>query len=377
MIYLDNAATTKVQKDILPIIEKYYFEQYYNPSALYQNAIDVANDIKAARNNIAKLLNVDANTLHFTSSGTESDNQALFCAKKRKGSRIIISAVEHAAVYNSAMQLKQQGYDIAICEVNTDGSVNVESFKRLLNENTSMVSIMHVSNETGAINDIEKLVNITKSYDKNILFHSDGVQAFGKIPVNLKLLGVDYYTISGHKLGAPKGIAALYVKRGAHIVPLLYGGGQESGLRASTENVSGIILFEKASALYINQNEYLLKLSEKIFSDIRKILSDIPDIVFITSDKSAPHIITLALPYVRGEVMMHSLEKYGIIIGIGSACSSKKGTGRLQSGTGLSEKHRDGVIRLSIGLDNNIDDGKIAAEAIIVEYNKLKAYIRG
>lgn len=377
MIYLDNAATTKTHNEILPIIEKYLSDFYYNPSALYSEAVEVAKNIKTARKNIADILKIDSSTLIFTSSGTESDNQALFGTRKRPGARIIISAIEHAAVKNAASELKQQGYDVRECPVKPDGTVDETAFNNLLTENTALVSIMHVSNETGAVNDIERLAAITKAYNKNILFHSDGVQAFCKIPVNLNTLGVDYYSISGHKIGAPKGIAALYVKKGAHIKPLIFGGGQENGLRSSTENVAGIAAFGAASIISSSKLCELKSLADRIFGDVLNGLKSIEGLKVISEERSAPHILTLALPYVRGEVMMHSLEKHGVIIGIGSACSSKKGTGTVQKALGLSEKYRDGMIRLSVGLSNNIEDGIKAAKAISAEYQALKSYTRG
>ncbi len=377
MIYLDNAATTKVYDEILPIVSRYLTAEYFNPSALYSNSVTVACDIKRARSTIAAILGVEASTLHFTSSGTESDNQALFCSKKRKGARIIISAAEHAAVYNAAMELKQQGYDIAVCPVKADGSVDDNAFCALLNEDTALVSIMHVNNETGAINDIEKLVNITKNYNKSIVFHSDGVQAYCKIPLNLNKLGVDLYSISGHKIGAPKGIAALYVKKGVHVAPMLFGGGQESGLRASTENVAGIMALEAASRISISKLPELRGLSVSVLGELRRELAIIEGLIVITPEHGAPHILTLALPDVRGEVIMHALEMHGIIVGIGSACSSKKGVARLPQSIGLSERHRQGVIRLSISCSNSPDDASRAAEAIIAEYKKLSAYKRG
>ncbi len=376
MIYLDNAATTKTYDEVLPIIEKYSRDMYFNPSALYAQALEGANDIKTARKSISDILRIEPNRLFFTSSGTESDNQALFCSRKKKGARIIISAIEHAAVYNSAAELKQQGYDVVECPVNAGGGVDEDAFARLLTENTALVSIMHVSNETGAVNDIKKLVSIAKAYDKNILFHSDGVQAFCKLPVDLTALGVDYYTISGHKLGAPKGIAALYVKRGAPLKPLIFGGGQEYGMRASTENVAGIMAFEAAACLSFSQLPRLSALANKIFGDIRLGLRPIEGLKVIANERTAPHILTLALPDVRGEVMLHALEKHDIIIGTGSACSSKKGTGRIQRALGLSEKYRDGIIRLSVGLSNGENDGIEAAKAIYKEYQNLRNYTR-
>lgn len=375
IVYLDNGATTKVLEEAKETCLHYMQEDFFNPSALYGNAIKVARDIKSARESIASILGVDESTIVFTSSGSESDNQALFCSHKKPNSRIIISSSEHSAVYNSAMELKQRGFDVVLCPVDINGKVIEEEFTKLLNENVSLVSIMHVNNVTGAVNDIKRLVEITKSAVPNAIFHSDGVQAFCKIPTKLKALGVDLYSVSSHKIGAVKGSGFLYVKKGCTLSPLIYGGGQERGLRSSTENVPAIMSFAKASQI---ASKTLAKLKEKgtaFFGRLKECLSDLDNVIFLTPENSAPHIFALTFRDVRGETLMHTLEDSGYILGIGSACSSKKGTARIPSALGLSGGYADGIIRISINPYDDYDADALA-KTIKENYNILKKYTR-
>ena len=372
--YFDNAATTRVDECISTIIARYNGDMFYNPSANYKLAVEMHNRIEEARESILRLIKGQNGTLCFISSGTEGDNQAIFCTKKRRGSNIVISAAEHPAVYNAAHSLKNAGYELRICPVDGAGRVNTSDLKSLVDENTALVSIMHVNNETGAINDIANLVTTAKSANPSVLFHSDGVQAFGKIAVNLAEINVDLYTISGHKIGAPKGIAALYVKRGVSISPLLYGGGQESGMRSSTENVAGIMAFFEAAKRAIielpaNREKYL---EYQCF--LRRALADISEIKYISDERCSPHIFTFAFRNVRGEVMQHALEDKGILIGTGSACSSRRSHERIPSALGLKE-YSDGMIRISFGRENVKEEVEDLASALIDNYHILKKYV--
>lgn len=375
IVYLDNAATTKVLDEAKETCIQYMQDDYFNPSALYANAIKVARDIKKARESIASVLGVEEQTLVFTSSGSESDNQALFCTHKKPGSRIIISASEHSAIYNSAMELKQRGFDVVLCPVDSCGKVIEEEFIKLLNDNVSLVSIMHVNNVTGAINDLKRLVELTKLYCPKALFHSDGVQAFCKIPTKLKALGVDLYSASSHKIGAVKGSGFLYIRKGCNVSPLIYGGGQERGLRSSTENVPSIISFAEASKIAYRNMDHLKEKGNTFFSALRENLKELGEIKYLTPENSAPHILALAFKNVRGETLMHTLEDNGFILGIGSACSSKKGTARIPEALGLKDGYHEGIIRISINpYDNyNADD---LAKQIIENYSLLKKYTR-
>lgn len=376
IIYLDNAATTKAYPEVLDAYLKAN-EDYFNPSALYGQSVSASVVLKNKRAEILKYLRAPEGELYFTSGGTESDNWSLFCTKKAKNGRIIVGEGEHDAIVNPAKELAMQGYDVKFAPIKTDGSIDEVEFEKLLTDNTTLVSIMHVSNETGAVNDIAKLVKMTKKHSPSAVFHSDGVQALGKVKVNLRALGVDLYSISGHKIHAPKGIGALFVKKGTSIRPLLFGGGQEYGMRSGTENLPMIVAFSKAIEMnmasfdenYSKKSQYLEYLKVEI-------LENLPDTVVITPDDNhAPNILTVAFKGVRGEVLLHSLEKHGILVGIGSACSSHHES-RFKSLLGLDENHRDGIVRFSVSQFNDIDEVNFVVEKIVEEMKVLVEYAR-
>lgn len=377
MIYLDNAATTKCYKSSAEILYKTNVENYYNASALYKSSADVSKQIKIARENIKKVLHAPDGELYFMSGGTEADNMALFCTRKPKNSRIIVSLGEHDAIINSANELKNQGFDVVFCPINHDGSVNIEEFKNLLNGNVSLVSIMQVSNETGAINDIKTLVKLTKKTNPDAIFHCDGVQAFGKIKVNLRALGVDLYTISGHKIHAPKGIGALFIKKGVSVKPLIYGGGQEKGMRSGTEISPLIFAFNDAiTKNFKNFDQNYSKKQQYIEQFKLKLTKSIENIHVISPiENVAPHILTVAFEDIRGEVLLHSLEKFDILVGIGSACSSHHES-RFKSLLGLDDKHRDGIVRFSVSEFNSIDEIDFVIDTIKSELETLTQFKR-
>jgi cysteine desulfurase len=216
MIYLDNAATTGMYPECLQSIEKYGIERFFNMSALYAPSVEISKIVKECRNTLLSALHGDGDIV-FTSSGTEADNMALFGAKKPKNGRIIVTNGEHAAVYATAVELKNRGYNVEFADVNPDGSLNLSSFEKMLDGDTCLVSVMHVNNETGAINDLKEIGKLIRRTAPKAIFHSDGVQALFKTPVNLRDADVDLYSISGHKFHAPKGIGALYIKKGINI----------------------------------------------------------------------------------------------------------------------------------------------------------------
>lgn len=376
IIYLDNAATTKAYPEVLDVYLKAN-EDYFNPSALYGQSVSASAVLKNKRAEILKYLRAPEGNLYFTSGGTESDNWSLFCTKKAKNGRIIVGEGEHDAIVNPAKELAMQGYDVKFAPIKTDGSIDEVEFEKLLTDNTTLVSIMHVSNETGAVNDIAKLVKMTKKHSPSAIFHSDGVQALGKVKVNLRALGVDLYSLSGHKIHAPKGIGALFVKKGTSIRPLLFGGGQEYGMRSGTENLSMIIAFAKAIEMNMASfDENYSKKSQYLEYLKGKILENLPNTVVITpEDSHAPNILTVAFQGVRGEVLLHSLEKHGILVGIGSACSSHHES-RFKSLLGLDENHRDGIVRFSVSQFNDIDEVDYVVEKIVEEMKILVEYAR-
>ncbi len=377
LIYLDNAATTRMYDEVAKTLFSASKECFFNASALYKQAVDVAVQIRGAREYIKSKLHAPDGELYFLSGGTEADNTALFCTRKPKGSRIIVGLGEHDAIINGANELKAQGFDVCFAPINTDGSVNVDEFKKLLNENVSLVSIMHASNETGAINDIARLSKITKKMSPKAVFHSDGVQAFGKIKVNLSATMVDLYTISAHKIHGPKGIGALYVKKGTSIKPLLYGGGQEKGFRSGTENAPSILAFEKAVQITTDNFEadYSKKSNYKEHF-LKKLQQSVADVVVISPNENcAANILTVAFKNVRGEVLLHTLEKDNILVGIGSACSSHRES-RFKSLLGLDDAHKDGIVRFSTSVFNDIDEIDYVVERIKTQIDVLQNYTR-
>lgn len=377
MYYFDNAATTKPYEECLEVYSEFSRENWFNPSALYFQSVESAKLIKGFRDDIKRALGAsDSDDLYFTSGGTESDNWSLFASKKQKGGKIIVSLGEHDAIINPANELKSQGYDVCFAPINKDGSVNVDEFKEMLDESVCFVSIMHVSNETGAVNDIQRLVKLVKKANPDAIFHSDGVQAFCKVPVNVRALGVDLYSISGHKIHAPKGIGALYVKNGTRIKPLLFGGGQEKGMRSGTENLPLIASFAKA--VEINQANFDVNYAKKmdILDGLKaKLLENMPSTVVISPENHAPHVLTVAFDGIRGEVLLHSVENDGLMVGIGSACSSHHES-RFKSLLGLDELHRDGIIRFSVSEFNSLDEVNDVVEIITKNYKTLKNYAR-
>ena len=377
MIYLDNAATTKMTEEALRVLKEANEERWFNASALYKEASEESRRIREARETLSAALRAGGGELYFLSGGTEADNTALLCTRKPKGSRVIVGEGEHDAVINPAKLLKEQGFDVVFAPIKPDGGVDEEKFAELITPDVSLVSVMHVSNETGAVNDIAKLVRMTKKASPKAVFHSDGVQALGKVKVDIRALGVDLYTVSGHKIGAPKGIGALYVAKGAPVRPLVYGGGQEKGFRSGTENGPAIEAFAVAAETAVRDLSANCSKKRDYIEHLAKGITDaVPDTVFITDrERSAPHILTVAFAGVRGEVLLHALDARGIMVGVGSACSSHRES-RFKSLLGLDEVHRDGIVRFSVSERNDIDEVPVVVQALKEETEKLRKFAR-
>lgn len=376
MIFFDNASTTKVDEDCREIFEDCFFENYYNPSARYHKAIEVSKKIGNARNQTIEALKGDGQII-FTSSGTESNNLALLGTKKKKNSRIIISESEHPAIMNPAMELKQRGFDVVLAPVDNTGKIIFEEYKNLIDENTSIISIMYINNETGCINDIKKLCSYAKSCNKNIIFHCDGIQAFGKVKIDLRDLNVDLFSISSHKIHSPKGTGALFVKKGIYINPVIFGGGQENNIRSSTENVAGILclgFMAKKASLNLNQNYDKVMC---IYNYIKYELGKEDFIKMISSEESSPYILAFTIKHIRGEVMLHALEKYGIMIATGSACSSHKNIIKKWKINSLPIDFQNGILRLSFSQYNTINEAEYFIKCFKMEYLNLLRYIKG
>ena len=357
MIYLDNAATTKPNEFAIKSAEKFLNNDFYNPSALYQGGLNCAKEIRKAKETMLNCMGALNHEVIFTSCGSESDNTAIFCAVKR--GVFLTSEGEHAAVYKSFLELKNRGVQTEFIPLNSDGSVNVERLFDYVKDNpVSFISIVHVNNETGAINDVNYIAKTVKSINKNLVFHVDGVQAFGKIPYRLSN-DIDLYSISAHKINAIKGVGALIKKKSVHVSPLIFGGGQENGLRSGTENVFGIKVFEYATKMHYKT----LKEDFERAKELKRFLIDNLNKDYfkvISSDNASPYVISVSAKGLRGEVIMHSLELKGIIVGNGSACSSKNRYSRVLTACGYSNDVLDGVVRISISNETTLEEIKTA-----------------
>lgn len=363
MIYLDNAATTKPDTECLKAAEKYLTENFYNPSALYAEGYNLQREIGVIRSDILNLIANDGDfQLIFTSCGTEADNQAIFCGGKR--GNVVTTYGEHSAVFSAVSQLKERGTEVRFAKLNSDGSVNTDDLLRLVDDNTSLVSVIHVNNETGAINDVNVIAKSVKGVNPRTLFHSDGVQAFGKIPFKLGL-NIDLYSISAHKIGALKGIGALIKRKNLTLKPYIFGGGQESGLRSGTENVFGISTFGFAAVKrYAKLNENFGHVSNLNAILRRELDRDL--FTVLSPETASPYILTVSADGVRGEIILHEVDDRGLIIGTGSACSSndKKRYSRVILSCGVGEELADGVLRLSFSPETSVDEVEKAAQIL-------------
>lgn len=363
MIYLDNAATTKPDRDCLARAEKYLLSEYFNPSALYREGFALQVELREARKKILSLV-ADANSyeLNFTSGGTEADNQAIFGGGRR--GNVVTTEGEHSAVFSAVGELRSRGIEVRFAPLNVDGSVKTDELLRLVDGKTSLVSVIHVNNETGAINDIDNISAEVKKVNKYALFHSDGVQAFGKFAYRLGK-NIDMYSVSAHKVGGVKGCGALIRRKNLGLKPYIFGGGQEQGVRSGTENVFSIKNFEFAACkIYENIGENYKK-ATKLNAILREKL-DKSLFTFISGSDASPYILSLGVEGVRGETVLHDVDDRGLIIGTGSACASneKKRHSRVISACGVSESLLDGILRLSLSHETSESDAVQAAEIL-------------
>ena len=355
MIYLDNAASTQIHEDVLEAMLPYLKEQYGNPSSIHRYGRLANKAIEKARKQIAMLINADASEILFTSGGTESNNTALYgIAEKKPHSQIITSSIEHDAILEPCKKLAKDGFDVIYLPVDTHGVVNLSVLKNSLSDNTCLVSIMFGNNEIGTIEPIAQIAQLCN--EQNIPFHTDAVQAVGKIPIDVKKLGVDLLSISSHKLNGPKGIGALYIRNGIDIDPIILGGGQEHGLRSGTENVANIVGFGKACELAkLNLHDNISHMKKLRDDLVAKILREIPGVILNGhAENKLPNNAHFTFLGVAGEDLIIKLDEYGIAASTGSACSvhTQKASHVLQA-MGFSHEQITGSLRLTLGLFNN------------------------
>ncbi len=355
MIYLDNAASTQIHEDVLNSMLPYLKEQYGNPSSLHRYGRLAHKAIEKSRKQIASLINAEPSEILLTSGGTESNNTALKgIAMKNTSGQIITSLIEHDAILEPCKKLEQNGFDVDYLPVNEFGMIDSSVLKSHISEKTILVSIMFGNNEVGTIQAISEISKICN--ENNILFHTDAVQAVGKVPLNVKKLGIDLLSISSHKLYGPKGIGALYIKNGIDIDPVILGGGQEHGLRSGTENVASIVGFGKACEIAKNNlNENISQMKKLRDNLVEKVLNEIPEVTLNGHPQfRLPNNAHFTFLGVNGEDLIIKLDEYGIAASTGSACSvnTQKASHVLEA-MGFSLEQITGSLRLTTGIFND------------------------
>lgn len=375
-IYMDHAATTPIRSEVLEEMMPYLTERFGNPSSIYSYGREAKKAIEEAREKVAKAIGADPLEIYFTGSGTEADNWAIIgtaFANRNKGNHIITSSIEHHAVLHTCEYLEKQGFSVTYLPVDEFGMVKLETLKKSINDRTILVTIMHANNEIGTIQPIKEIGEFLK--EKDITFHTDAVQTVGKIPVNVKDLKVDMLSLSAHKIYGPKGIGALYIRKGIKIHPYIHGGAQERKRRAGTENVAGIVGLGKAIELAISnlegQREYLTSLRDKL---IRGIQEKIPYVrINGHPTQRLPHNVNMCFEFIEGESLLLNLDMKGICASSGSACTS----GSLEPShvllaIGLPHEIAHGSLRLTLGKDNTQEDVDYILEVLPQIVNKLR-----
>ena len=369
-VYFDNAATTKIIPEVREIMLKTMDEDYGNPSSMHLKGVEAENYVRNARNSIAKQLKCESKEIIFTSGGTESNNLALLglaLANKRAGNHIITTGIEHASVYNPVLYLQKLGFEVTFLKVDAHGKVDLDHLRESLRDDTILVSTMAVNNEIGAVEPIEEIAAIIKQYnkehDRQILYHVDAIQAFGKRVIYPKRVGIDAMSMSGHKIHGPKGSGALFVDSKVKIKPVLYGGGQEKGMRSGTENTAAIAGMGKATEIMYarleDNNEKMQAVKDALIAGATKI-EGVTD-----NSGESPHIASLSFRGVRSEVLLHALEDKGIYVSAGSACSSNHPaiSGVLQA-IGLDKDLLESTLRFSFCEYNTVEEAEYTVKVL-------------
>ncbi len=381
-IYMDNSATTAVDEEVLKEMLPYFNEKFGNASTLYGLGVDAKRALEKARKQVADLINADPSEITFTSGGTESDNMVLKgvalkeyqkATPENPRNHIITTTIEHPAVLNTCKFLEKFGFEVTYLPVGSEGIINLDDLKAAIKDSTILISIMHANNEVGTIQPIKEIGEIAHEY--GVLFHTDAVQSAGKIPVDVKEQNVDVLSISSHKINGPKGIGAIYIKKGVRFEVLIHGGGQEDGSRSGTENMPGIVGFGKAAEIANEKLEEHMKHNQEIRDAIiEKVTSQVKDsYVNGSMEHRLPNNVHLRFSGIEGESLILRLDNEGINAATGSACSTHdlKGS-HVLAALGIKPALSHGSLRLSIGQDNSIED----VDYIVASIKKVVDYLR-
>ncbi len=381
-VYLDNSATTRCYEEVGDLVRRVMCTDYGNPSSMHRKGVEAEHYIKEAKERLVKVLRINGKELIFTSGGTECDNLALIGAARanqRRGRHLITTVIEHPAILNTMQYLEEEGFRITYLPVDSNGLVRLEELRKALCPDTILVSIMYVNNEVGSVQPIQEAVNIVKAYNRNILFHSDAVQGFGKYHIYPKRMGIDMLSVSGHKIHGPKGIGFLYVREGVKIQPILFGGGQQKNMRSGTENVPGIAgLGLAAEMIYQNldrKTAHMRSLKKRFLEGIEELENC--RVHGLTDESSAPHIISVGVGGVRSEVLLHALEDQGIYVSSGSACASNHpSVSGVLKGIGVPREYLDTTIRFSMSEFTTEEEIDYTLETLYNIVPMLRRYTR-
>lgn len=382
-VYLDNSATTRCYSEVGDLVRRVMCQDYGNPSSMHRKGVDAEHYIKEAKEQIAKVLKVNTKEIFFTSGGTESDNLALIGAARanaRSGKHLITTTIEHPAILNTMQYLEEaEGFRVTYLPVDENGQVRLDALKEALCKETILVSIMYVNNEVGSVQPIQEAAQIIKSYNRNILLHSDAVQGFGKYHIYPKRMGIDMLSISGHKIHGPKGTGALYIREGVKIKPIAYGGGQQKNVRSGTENVPGIAGLGLAAEMIYRDLDikvaHMRELKAHFLEGISKL--DKCKVHGLSDERSAPHIISVGIAGVRSEVVLHALEDKGIYVSSGSACASNHpAVSGVLKGIGASREYLDSTLRFSMSEMTTKEEIDYTLETLYNIIPMLRRYTR-
>lgn len=354
-VYLDNSATTRCYPEVGELVYKVMCRDYGNPSSMHHKGVEAEHYVKEAKETIARTLKVNAKEIFFTSGGTESDNLALIGtarAARRMGNHLITSSIEHPAILNTMRHLEEEeGFRVTYLPVDANGQIKLDALRDALCKDTILVSIMYVNNEVGSVQPIERAIQLVKSYNPRIIFHSDAVQGFGKYRIYPKRLGVDLLSVSGHKIHGPKGVGFLYINDRVKIRSIVYGGGQQRNIRSGTENVPGIAGIGLASQMIYQDLEMKVALMRELKEQFLEGAAQIEHTTIhgLVDENSAPHIISVGFAGIRSEVLLHALEDQGIYVSSGSACASNHpGVSGVLKGIGAAREYLDATLRFSM-----------------------------
>ncbi len=381
MIYLDNSATTRQYPEVTREMLRYMDEFYGNPSSLYQLGVDSEKAVKKARTALQKAIGMEDGRVYFTSGGTEADNMAIFGAAralKRRGRRIVTTAVEHPAVLECCKELEKQGFEVIYVGVDRNCRLDIDALRSAVNDETILVSMMHVNNEAGTIMPVNEVKQIMKEKDAPGIFHCDAVQSFGKLQL---CSDADVISVSGHKIHGPKGTGAICIREGVNIPAFICGGGQESGKRSGTENVPAIAGFGLAAEMSehgrCENSASMAQMRQRLISQLTASLDDIvinsPETAGENAGECCSSLLNISFLGTRGEVLLHTLEQDGIYVSTGSACSSnKKGQSHVLKAMGLKDKEIEGTLRFSFGRMNSIEEIDIAADKVAAAVKRFR-----